>query len=502
MSVVTFTFNGVDFSELVEVHDIRRDIGNDTSIELGEISNIGSSLISSSEGPKYMEIDFSIWTPSRNPLKHKIAGLFHTDGVAKLTFSDEPDKYYLAKKTGKVSMRETEGYRSVGTVTFLIPDGVAHSTAYKTFQSPTASGTKLTFDLVNNGNVPAYPIIDVNHTSENGYLGFVCVEKDVKSGQPMSSMMEVGSRQKVTQTSIQRSATVLDYKDMSVALSAASRNGAVPGMSQSYSLDFTTVAGPNGSKRLGPPVTNDVGDKAGSLTWDIPQSGSSTISERIAWNMTVFANMYSQALPSITVCVSDVDGQFMYGVEYQKTYTGDYYQMIVYTADGAGGKKTVKVLDFAYRSFSWTYREYNPFGLKGDDIEISRNKQTLTVTYPGGTFTVQVPELKNKEPKKLHAVMTRTGRGDAFFGIHSLSYRRDFTEQPREVPNRYANGSVINIDCEKDRIVVNGLDQTNDLVHGSDFLVIPPGKSTLEIHSSSFATSPPRVEVKFEERWL
>lgn len=494
MSVVTFTFNGVNFSELVEVHDIRRDIGNDTSIELGDISNIGSSLISSSEGPKYIEIDFSIWTPSRNPLKHKIAGLFHTEGVAKLTFSDEPDKYYLAKKTGKVSMRETEGYRSVGTVTFCIPDGVAHSTAYKTFQTPTASGTKLTFDLVNNGNVPAYPIIDVNHTSENGYLGFVCVEKDVKSGQPMSSMMEIGSREKVTQTPIQRSATVLDYKDMSVALSAASRNGAVPGMNQSFLLDFTTVAGPNGSKRLGPVATNYIGEKAGSLAWEIPQNASNTVSERIAWNMTVFAPMYSLVLPSIVICVSDTNGQFLYGVEYRKSHIGNVYHMLIYTTDGAGKMKVVKTQEFSTLS--------SPFSLKGDNIEISRSKQTLTVTYPDGTFTVQSPEIKEKVAKKIHAVYTRSGWGEAFFGIHSLSYRRDFTEQPREVPNRYANGSVVNIDCEKDRIVVNGLDQTNDLVHGSDFLVIPPGKSTLEVYSSDFATSPPRVEIKFEERWL
>ncbi|HEM5082124.1 TPA: phage tail family protein [Streptococcus suis] len=494
MSVVTFTFNGVDFSELVEVHDIRRDIGNDTSIELGEISNIGSSLISSSEGPKYIEIDFSIWTPSRNPLKHKIAGLFHTEGVAKLTFSDEPDKYYLAKKTGKVSMRETEGYRSVGTVTFLIPDGVAHSTAYKTFQAPTTSSTKLTFDITNNGNVPAYPIIDINHTSENGYLGFVCVEKDAKSDQPMSSMMEIGSRTKVAQTPIQRSATVINYSDMSVALSSASRNSAVPGFNKSFSMDFTTVAGPNGSKRLGPVATNYTGEEAGSLTWEIPQNASNTVSERIAWNMTVFAHMYSLVLPSIAICVSDTNGQFLHGVEFRKSYIGNVYHMLIYTADGADGMKVVKTQEFSI--FSTT------FGLKGDNIAISRSKQTLTVTYPGGTFTVQSPEIKDKVAKKIHAVYTRSGQGEAFFGIHSLSYRRDFTEQPREVPNRYANGSVVNIDCEKDRIVVNGLDQTNDLVHGSDFLVIPPGKSTLEVYSSDFATSPPRVEIKFEERWL
>ncbi|MGU7914362.1 distal tail protein Dit [Streptococcus suis] len=494
MSKFEVMYNGYKLTDVMRITDVRRSVGNERSVVLNNTGMFGSPVTGVSVGSKVIKIKFSLQGQNLEELKHTLANVFNTNLPAKLTISDEPDKYYLALVTGGVDLENVKRWFQKGELEFLIPDGVAHSTAYKTFQTPTASGTKLTFDLVNNGNVPAYPIIDVNHTSENGYLGFVCVEKDVKSGQPMSSMMEIGSREKVTQTPIQRSATVLDYKDMSVALSAASRNGAVPGMSQSFLLDFTTVAGPNGSKRLGPLATNHIGEKAGSLAWEIPQNSSVTVNERLAWNMTVFATMYSLALPSIAICVSDTNGQFLYGVEYRKSHIGNVYHMLIYTADGAGGRKVVKMLEFSTLS--------SPFGLKGDNIEISRNKQTLTVTYPGGTFTVQSPEIKDKVAKKIHAVYTRSGWGDAFFGIHSLSYRRDFTEQPREVPNRYANGSVINIDCEKDRIVVNGLDQTNDLVHGSDFLVIPPGKSTLEIHSSSFATSPPRVEVKFEERWL
>ncbi|MGO0077534.1 distal tail protein Dit [Streptococcus suis] len=494
MSKFEVIYNGYKLTDAMRITDISRSIGNERSVSLNSAGMFGSSVTSVGVGSKVIKIKFSLQGQNLEELKHTLAKVFDTNSPTKLTISDEPDKYYLALVTGRVDLENVKWWFQKGELEFLIPDGVAHSTAYKTFQTPETSGTKLTFDITNNGNVPAYPLIDINHTSENGYLGFVCVEKDAKSDQPMSSMMEIGSRTKVTQTPIQRSATVINYSDMSVALSSASRNSAVPGFNKSFSMNFTTVAGPNGSKRLGPVTIDYANEKAGSLTWEIPQNSSNTVSERIAWNMTVFAHMYSRVLPSIAICVSDTNGQFLYGVEFRKSYIGNVYHMLIYTADGAGGMKVVKMQEFSI--FSTT------FGLKGDNIAISRSKQTLTVTYPGGTFTVQVPEIKDKVSKKIHAVYARSGQGEAFFGIHSLSYRRDFTEQPREVPNRYANGSVVNIDCEKDRIVVNGLDQTNDLVHGSDFLVIPPGKSTLEVYSSDFATSPPRVEIKFEERWL
>ncbi|HHT7795480.1 TPA: distal tail protein Dit [Streptococcus suis] len=494
MSKFEVIYNGYKLTDVMRITDISRSIGNERSVSLNSAGMFGSSVTSVGVGSKVIKIKFSLQGQDLEELKHTLAKVFDTNLPAKLTISDEPDKYYLALVTGRVDLENIKWWFQKGELEFVIPDGVAHSTAYQTFQTPETSGTKLTFEITNNGNVPAYPLIDINHTSENGYLGFVCVEKDAKSDQPMSSMMEVGSRTKVTQTPVQRSATVINYSDMSVALNSASRNSAVPGFNKSFSMNFTTVAGPNGSKRLGPVTIDYANEKAGSLAWEIPQNNSNTVSERIAWNMTVFAHMYSRVLPSIAICVSDTNGQFLYGVEYRKNYIGNVYHMLIYTTDGSGGRKVVKTQEFSTLS--------SPFGLKGDNIEISRSKQTLTVTYPGGTFTVQVPEIKEKVAKKIHAVYTRSGWGEAFFGIHSLSYRRDFTEQPREVPNRYANGSVVNIDCEKDRIVVNGLDQTNDLVHGSDFLVIPPGKSTLEVYSSDFATSPPRVEIKFEERWL
>ncbi|HFI0723676.1 TPA: distal tail protein Dit [Streptococcus suis] len=496
MSKFEVMYNGYKLTDVMRITDIRRSVGNERSVVLNNTGMFGSSVTGVSVGSKVIKIKFSLQGQNLEELKHTLANVFNTSLPAKLTISDEPDKYYLALVTGGVDLENVKRWFQKGELEFLIPDGVAHSTAYKTFQTPTASGTKLTFDLVNNGNVPAYPIIDVNHTSENGYLGFVCVEKDVKSGQPMSSMMEIGSREKVTQTPIQRSTNVLDYKDMTDALRDATVNATVPGLNYSYNGVFYLVAGSNGSKRLSlQPSVFKV--QTGSLTWNIPQAD--VTSEKIAWNMTLYTEYFDYSSSSIWVSVSDSVGAFLYGAEYARVSGG--FELRVHVSDGGSGRKMIKAVPVNQGYFGIGNNQ-NPFSLKGGNVEIARTAQELTLTYPGGTFTAQAPEIKDKKTAKVHLVLDEKRSGTAYVGVHSLTFRRDFTEQPREVPNRYANGSVINIDCEKDRIVVNGLDQTNDLVHGSDFLVIPPGKSTLEIHSSSFATSPPRVEVKFEERWL
>ncbi|HFI0404263.1 TPA: distal tail protein Dit [Streptococcus suis] len=524
MSQLEIVFNGYKLTDVMRITDVVRPIGNDRSVSLSDSAEFGSPLVGVKVSGKTIKVKFILQGQNIEELKHVLAKVFHTNSPAKLTFSDEPDKYYLAIVTGEIDLDNVKWWLQKGEITFFVPDGVAHSAAYRTYKTPTASGTKLTFDVVNNGNVPAYPIIEAVNTSDNGYLGFVCVEKEGQSEFPMSSMMEVGIREIVAQTIVKRSQVMFDYKDMTTALSrATARNAAVPGLSHTYNTSFEVVNTDNGTKRL-KLNSSSGGEKAASLTWQIPQQEGVSMNERIAWNMTLYGASYINTRPSIGVYVSDDSGAFLYGLEYIKETAVDNYQLRLWALDGAGGSNLLKIWDFSgsvqnqptYRFTKYhsiggrragrTFFPPNPFGLDGGNISLVRNGRKLTVTLQGVNFTIQVPWLEGKQSSKLHLAMTYFDAEQRFretvFGVNSLTYRKDFTAISREIPNRYQNGSVVMIDCEKDRIIVDGLDQTNDLVHGSDFLVIPPGQSTIEVYSSTFATSPPRVEVKFEERWL
>ena len=171
MSVVTMQFNKTDLSELIEIHDVRRNIGNNRSIATSYTSTIGVNVQQQTIDAKFIEVEFSIWSKDRNTLKHKLAGIFNVSSAKKLVFSDEPDKYYLAMPIESISMQETSGRRSTGSMKFIVPDGVAHSSTYKSVTEPISATDRLVFEVNNEGNVDAYPIVTIKNNYENGYVG-------------------------------------------------------------------------------------------------------------------------------------------------------------------------------------------------------------------------------------------------------------------------------------------------------------------------------------------
>ncbi|HFV2137467.1 TPA: distal tail protein Dit, partial [Streptococcus agalactiae] len=159
-------FDGIDLSNVIEIHDIKRDVGNTRNVVSSSALKIGEHVQSVHVGAKKISVDFSIWTRNRNEVKHNLAKVFNRTTPRKLFFSDEPDKYYMAIVVDDIPMVEDVIKRSIGTITFLIPDGVAHSTTYKKFLDYTQDGNKLIFKLQNEGNTNALPIIKIKHNSE------------------------------------------------------------------------------------------------------------------------------------------------------------------------------------------------------------------------------------------------------------------------------------------------------------------------------------------------
>ncbi|RAG48479.1 phage tail protein, partial [Burkholderia multivorans] len=222
MSEVTMRFNKTDLRELIEIHDIQRDVGNNRSISIDHAPRIGVNIQQQTIDAKYIKVDFSIWSKDRNTLKHKLAGIFNVDSPKELTFSDEPDKYYLAMVIDDISMQEASGRRSNGSIKFIIPDGVAHSSVYKRFDSDknaTSEAGKMVFNLTNNGTERAFPIVKVKHNAENGYIGLV----------NQNGTLEIGNREEADTEPSQKSEILLDFRGEKITngLASAAKNQAI-----------------------------------------------------------------------------------------------------------------------------------------------------------------------------------------------------------------------------------------------------------------------------------
>ena len=122
-----------------------------------------------------------------------------------MDLSDEPDKYYLAMVIDDISMQEAKGRRSNGSISSSFLMGVAHSSAYKKFDSDknaTSEAGKMVFNPINNGTQNAFPIVKVKHNAENGYIGLV----------NQNGTLEIGNREEADTEPSQKSEILLDFR--------------------------------------------------------------------------------------------------------------------------------------------------------------------------------------------------------------------------------------------------------------------------------------------------
>ena len=499
MSVVTMNFNKFDLSELIEIHDIQRDIGNNRSITTSYTASVGVNIQQQIIEAKFIEVKFSIWSKDRNTLKHKLAGIFNVSSAKKLVFSDEPDKYYLAMPIESISMQETSGRRSTGSVKFIVPDGVAHSSAYKEVSNPTFETGKFVFNINNEGNVDTYPIITIKNNSDNGYVGIV----------NSKSAFEMGNREEIDAEIVKVSEVLLDYREANIlkGFQNGTKEVAVTNDNKERlvgTLSTTSMWGRHHIELSDRGAFEKDRNNAQSLTWTIPADSSGevgSLNDYLLWRqvfMAAVANQYG----FIKVTVSDTDGNFLYGVETYKRYQTLDCEYSFFTTDGKGGYKFIKWWYFTGTGAQ--VGKLDPFSAEKGWTELKRNDDRVQVFFDGSHYDYLIPELKGKKSAKIHITLgaLRDWPLISHMYIDEFMYRKDFVDNTRDIPNRYPIGSTIIVNNEEDTIMVDGINKFGDRVHGSSWITLPPGKSQLEIYTSSWVKKKPTVSVKFEERWL
>lgn len=499
MSVVTMNFNKTDLSDLIEIHDVRRNIGNNRSIATSYTSTIGVNVQQQTIDAKFIEVEFSIWSKDRNTLKHKLAGIFNVSSAKKLVFSDEPDKYYLAMPIESISMQETSGRWSTGSMKFIVPDGVAHSSTYKSVTEPISATDRLVFEVNNEGNVDAYPIITIKNNSENGYVGIVNAQ----------SAFEMGNREEIDAEIVKASEVLLDYRGANIlkGFQDAVKSVAITNDNRERlvgTLSKTSLWGRNHIELSDRGTFEKDRNNAQSLTWTIPADSSGevgSLNDYLLWRqvfMAATANQYG----FIKVTVSDTDGNFLYGVETYKRYQTLDCEYSFFTTDGKGGYKYIKWWYFIGTGAQVS--KLDPFSAEKGWTELKRNDDKVQVFFNGSYYDFVIPELKDKKSAKIHVTLgaVRDKPLIPHMYIDEFMYRKDFVSVSKDLPNRYPIGSTIIVNNEEDTIMVDGINKFGDRVHGSSWIKLPPGKSRLEIYISSWVKKKPTVSINFEERWL
>ena len=355
----------------------------------------------------------------------------------------------------------------------------------------------MVFDLVNNGTVEAFPIIRVKHNAENGYIGLV----------NNNSAFEIGNREEADTGIVKKSEILLDFRGdrISDAFNRAIKNRpitndngeTVTGVSELY-----TLWGRNHIRLRDQTTQGRYGNYATGLSWDVPIDAAGEIGSLndYLFCKQVFQSESATQYGFIKITVSDTNGQFLYGVETFKRSKGQECEFNIFGSDGKGKYNFLKLLNFTGTSDNVS----NPFSKDRGQFEIKRNDNTVQVYYNGSHYNFVIPEIKGKKSAKIHVTLGAYHDKPivSHMYIDELMFRKDFVPMTGDIPNRYPMGSNVVINSEDDTVYIDGIAKAGEVVDGSQWLSIPPGKSKLEMYFSSFIKKKPTVTIEFEERWL
>lgn len=477
----TVIYNNHDLSEVIKISEVIRPIGNERNVTTNDAPFLGVNVQEVRTGPKKIKIKFAVQKKTARDTesaKHDLATILNTDKPVKITISDEPDKYYMGLVIGSVDVDNVARWLQKGEFEILVPDGVAHSSTYRRFDNGQELRDKVVFDLVNNGNVEAFPIVTVKHNAENGYIGLVNT----------SGAFEVGDREETDTGTVKRSEVLVDFRGdrISDAFNRAVKNRA--------------ITNDNGETVTGVSELTTLWNK--KHTWDIPTDSAGGVGSLndYLFCKQVFQSGGADQYGFIKITVSDTSGQFLYGVETFKRSKGQECEFNVFGSDGKGKYNFLKCFTFTGSND----KNKNPFVPSRGQFELKRNAERVQVYYNGSYYSFVIPEIKDRKSAKIHVTLGAYHDKPmvSHMYVDELMFRKDFVPSIGDVPNRYPIGSNLIVNSETDSVTLDGIERTVDVVDGSHWLAIPPGNSRLEVYCSSWIKTKPTIKVEFEERYL
>lgn len=496
----TVIYNNHDLSEVIKISEVIRPIGNERNVTTNDAPFLGVNVQEVRTGPKKIKIKFAVQRKTATDTelaKHALATILNTDKPVKITITDEPDKYYMGLVIGSVDVDNVARWLQKGEFEILVPDGVAHGTTYRRFDNGQEQPDKVVFNLVNNGNVPAFPVVTVKNNAENGYIGLVNT----------SGAFEVGDREEADTGIVKRSEVLIDFRGdrISDGFARATKNKAVTNDNSENEVgtaELTTLWDKKHIRLRDQTTSGKYGNYATSLSWDIPTDSSGAVGSLDDYiiGRQIFVSNAANQYGFIKITVSDTNGQFLYGIETFKRTKGQDCEFNVFGSDGKNSYYFLKCLNFTGISDS----KLNPFTSSRGQFEIKRNDDRVHVYYQGSVCSFIIPEIKSRKSAKIHVMLGAYHDKPilAHMYLDELLYRKDFVPTIGDVPNRYPIGSNVVLNSENDTVTVDGLEKIVDVVDGSSFLTIPPGNSQLEVYCSSWVKTKPTVKVEFKERYL
>lgn len=504
-------------------------------------------------GAKTIKIDFLIFadTNQRARFRREMTGaLDFPNGTRHLRFEDEPNGYYDVISEGQFSFSESlKEEQATGTISFTVPDGLWHSdtgivvssegpqTEYAKFKKDTEAKC-IYVDINNPANTEAYPIITIKNKTNIGWIGIV----------NQNGVMELGSTQATeegtpryvdgTGSEILLQIKKGDFGPTGWGMLKEGRHqfggrpilGIAP-TEKSQIVNRLVVKemahkhNPSSGFGAADYITNGVhypgGDEKGfENKWaeaigyiDIPADRDGVkggTDFRVDFNAKFHALQLGQT-GVIRVGVISDRNEVIAQYEIGKTDRSGNVMTANFQVDEQGKEKWYEM-----RKFHANNGEYEPanksFNTRTGDVWFMKEGSKLTFMLDGHLWGYTNEKLKTMRFSKIVIQMGHVYNVPEVevMALESLSFTKLNTHRYANVDNKYKPNSIVTIDNWNGEVWISpdgtsekGFISQSEVVKGSNWVILPKGKSKLQFSFSSWMKGDlPEIEIDFNEQYL
>lgn len=478
-------FNDVELGNCIHVtQGFTPYIGTDWSPAVNDSQGVtrGNDFKYTTYGAKTIDMPFEI----RDDLPEKYDKLQKVLNVTEpkpLIFGSLPDRVFYAIPVGSLDFEQIS-YLGSGTITWMIPDGLAHASVEKSFPAVVNAKGGLEAIIVNDGT-EAVPIdYTITHQHENGYIGIVSERGAIQIGKIEEADGETYEK---SETLVNDTCWVMEKDwvlNQATTVKVVSEHKQIGTVGCRDAYLYATDYG-NGAQWHGP-----------SLTKGIPADSRGHVGAKnctLSWHHYYSTGTIND-LGVVQFLMTDKNKKNVAAVTCFKNVSGQNFGHVHMYVNGIVLKEID--LDCGY----WN----RITGLDYGRSSISKFGSRFEFDLGGQVYTFYVPEMENIEVTEIStfigscAVQPPVGANI----VYSMTFVSHSVKAWRDIPNRYQPGDVVFVDGEEGKIYVNGAVCTKDAILGSKYFLAPPGEMKVQFSCSDFCSQKPEITAKIREAYL
>lgn len=408
----------------------------------------------------------------------------------KLVFGNYPDRYFYAIPDGNLDVTQVAIFGK-GTITWLIPDGVAYSVGEFEFDGVQQDGYQ-TITIQNNGTEWADVDYEITHKHENGYIGLVS----------QYGVIQLGKTEEADGEDYQQSETLFSVADgqFTAPQLAVFPKGIATCLPLNCSQDGTLASkiehgenvvyladrGGGGGIWKGQSITKRFSDSEGNET-----AKNFFLYIRHAMNLGK-----PQQVGTTQFMVTTRDKKNIAGIEFHKNNLSDYCDVRLYVNGEMKDSFHISV------NAAGSMNAYA--GWESGRNSITKSGRNIIFYVDGKERPFSVPEVENMEAYEASAYICSLDGFEPITTqcIRGFGFRKDNVDKHADIPNRYRAGDVVRIDGESTNVYINDMIARGDEITGTDYFKVPPGTTEVQFCYSSFSSPPPTIKAKIREVFL